>query len=244
MVAGTRGESQRSSWATGAWEKVSWDGDSWHGHGQGQKDRPSERLSVPEFEGNGAGETEIGQGARSYVRKVQVWLRCTKLPPEQRALALYNGLSGRAWLYGEELDVDKLASPEGVQYYLDWIQARFMEVEMSKITQVMGDLFKRCRRGHEQSVRDFVVEYERLVLRLMEVKCELPCLVKAWLFVDRLRLSEAEEVALLASVGNQWDCRQLQQAALVHDRSGCKSHPAETRSGGGAAAGATGSRST
>ena len=52
------------------------------------------------------------------------------------------------------------------------------------------------------------------MLRLGELNCELPSLVKAWLYLDRLRLGEGDELALLASVGN----KLLQQAAIIHDR--------------------------
>ena len=112
-----------------------------------------------------------------------------------------------------------MASPQGLGYYLEWIQTRFMEVEVSKISQLMAELFRKCKRKPEQSVRDFNVEFERLVLRLYEVKCELPPLVKAWFYVDKLRLSEGEELALLSSVNNEYDVRKLQQAALIQDRS-------------------------
>ena len=202
--------SRRMSWTTPTWEG-SWESQS--------RERPTEKVAVPEFEGAGADEGEIGKGARSYVRKVQVWLRCTRLPPEQRALALYNALAGRAWIYAEELDMDTLASPAGVTYFLEWIQTRFAEVELHKIAQVMSDLFRRFRRRSDQTIRDYIVEFERLVLRLHEVQCELPDTVKAWLFVDKLRLSEGEELALLASVNNQWSLKALQQAALVQERS-------------------------
>ena len=212
--------SRRQSWtATGPWEayregaRDGLDNTSWN------KERPSEKLAVPDFEGTGNDEAEVGKSARSYIRKVQVWLRCTRLPPEQRALALYNALHGRAWVYAEELDLDVLASSGGVTYFLEWVQTRFAEVELNKISQVMGDLFKRFRRKADQTMRDYIVEFERLLLRLQEIQCELPNTVKAWLFIDKLRLSEAEELALLASVGNQWCVKQLQQAALLQERS-------------------------
>ena len=64
-------------------------------------------------------------------------------------LALYNALTGRAWIYTEELDVDILVSEAGVAYLLEWIQTRFMEVELSKISQMMGELFRGCRRKQE-----------------------------------------------------------------------------------------------
>ena len=183
----------------------------------GNNTRSSEKLTVPEFCGEGS-DSEVGKTARSYVRKIQAWVRSTKLPPTQRALALYSALKDRAWVYAEELDIDRLGSEEGMGYYLDWVQTRFMDVEVSKISQMMTDLFRRCRRCQDQSVRDFNVEFERMVLRLHEVRCDLPPLVKAWLYLDKLRLSETEELALLASVGNEYDVRRLQQAALIQDK--------------------------
>ena len=90
---------------------------------------------------------------------------------------------------------------------------------MSKISQMMNDLFRKCKKRPYQSVRDFNVEFERMVLRLHEVRCELPPLVKAWLYVDKLRLTESQELSLLSSCNNEFDCRKLQQAALIQDRS-------------------------
>ena len=45
-------------------------------------------------------------------------------------------------------------------------------------------------------------------------------LVKAWLYLDKLRLNEGEELALLSSVHNKYDVKLLQQAAILHDRGG------------------------
>lgn len=183
--------------------------------------KPTEKMMVPEFSGEGV-ETELGLTARSYLRKVKAWLKCTKLPDKERALALYTHLSGKAWVCAEELDVDLLGTPGGVEYYLDWVRVRFMEMEVNKVSNVMSELFRRCKKKGDQTVRDFNVEFERLLLHLAELDCELPPLVKAWLYLDRLRLHEAEELAILASVGNKYDLKMLQQAAIIQDRSARK----------------------
>ena len=43
--------------------------------------------------------------------------------------------------------------------------------------------------------------------------------MKAWLYMDKLRLTEPEELALLSSVGNRYEAQLLQQAALQDRRS-------------------------
>ena len=180
---------------------ASWSGPGRSEEGNGQGGKPTEKMVVPEFDGEG-GETELGTTARSYLRKVAPWTRCTRLPESERALALYTNLKGRAWVFAEELDIDKLGAPGGVDYYLEWVRVRFMEMEVNKVAAVMTELFKKCRKRPEQSVREFNMTFERLLLRLSELNCELPGLVKAWLYLDRLRLGESDELALLASVGN------------------------------------------
>ena len=192
-------------------------GESWRTGDDGASGKPTEKMVVPEFDGDG-GENELGTTARSYLRKVGAWLRCTKLPERERGLALYTHLKGRAWVFAEELDLDRLGANGGVEYYLEWVRIRFMEMEVNKVASVMTELFKKCRRKPEQAVRDFNMEFERLLLRLGELNCELPALVKAWLYLDRLKLGESDELAPLASVNNQYDLRCLQQAAIIHDR--------------------------
>lgn len=59
--------------------------------------KPTEKLVVPEFVGEGINDAELGRSARSYVRRVQVWLRCAKMSPEQRALALYTAIHRLDW---------------------------------------------------------------------------------------------------------------------------------------------------
>lgn len=83
--------------ADGKWAGVSsWDGGSYHDQGGAESgQRPSEKISVPEFDGEEAGDGDVGRSARSYIRKVQAWVRATRLPPPQRALALYSSLKGR-----------------------------------------------------------------------------------------------------------------------------------------------------
>ena len=187
------------------------------GLGEDPNPRQSEKLAIPEFTGEG-NENELGKSARSYIRKVEAWLKCTRMAEKDRGVALYTHLAGRAWIFAEELDMDLLARPGGVNYFLDWVRVRFMEIEATKISNVMSELFRRCKRRSEQTVRDFNLEFERLLLHLRELNCELPDMVKAWLYLDKLRLSEAEEMAILSSVQNRYELKLLQQAAIVHDK--------------------------
>ena len=174
--------------------------------------RPSEKLSVPVF--NGGDEEDVGTSARSYLRQVEAWRRLTYLPPNQQGLVLYRHLAGKAWVAAEELNVDALSRDDGVHYLMSWLRNRYLDLEVTRIGKALSEMFRRLRRKHGQSIRDYNAEYDRLHARLKEVGCMLPEECAAWLYVDRLQLEEGAELNLLASVGNVYSLNKLRRRPL------------------------------
>ena len=70
--------------------------------------------------------------------------------------------------------MDPLSSEQGVSDFLEWVRAPFLDVEVTKVSHMMRDLFQCRRRRSDQSVRDFNVEFDRLHFRLPEVQCDIP----------------------------------------------------------------------
>ncbi|CAE7496514.1 GIP [Symbiodinium sp. CCMP2592] len=179
---------------------------------------PSEKLIIPSFSGDGEG-TELGTSARSYLRQIDAWERMTKLAPSQRALVLYQHLEGAAWINAEALSMEALSSADGVGYLRQWVQQHYLDVEVTSVGRSLSDLFRKLKRRYNQSFRDYTAEFNRLLARVVECGCKLPDVATAWLYVDRASLDEATEVSLLASVGKKYQLLQLQQAAIILDRS-------------------------
>ena len=179
---------------------------------------PSEKLLIPSFSGEGEGG-ELGSSARSYLRQICAWQRMTKLAPNQQALVLYQNLSGAAWINSEALDVEDLATDNGVEVLREWVRQHYLDVEVTSIGRSLSDLFRKLKRRPNQTFRDYTAEYNRLLARVVECGCVLPDVATAWLYVDRANLDEVTEVSLLASVGNKYALRALQQAAIILDRS-------------------------
>ena len=86
------------------------------------------------------------------------------------------------------------------------------------MTQVGRSLSEFFRQEAGQATRDYVGEFDCAHARLIEAGCSLPDIAAAWVFVDRMQLEESAELNLLASVGNLYDLRLLQRAAIVQDR--------------------------
>ena len=188
------------------------------GTGSGGGKGPSEKLIIPSF--NGEGENgELGTSARSYLRQIDAWERMTKLAPNQRALVLYQHLEGAAWINAEALNMEQLSASDGVAYLRNWVQQHYLDVEVTSVGRSLSDLFRKLKRRYNQSFRDYTAEFNRLLARVVECGCRLPDVATAWLYVDRASLDEATEVSLLASVGNKYQLLQLQQAAIILDRS-------------------------
>ena len=204
-----------------------------HSYGNGKG--PSEKLLIPTFSGDAENGSELGTSARSYLRQVAAWEKMTKLSLGQRALVLYQNLQSSAWVNAESLDVNALAQNDGVEYLKDWIRQHYLDVEVTQVGRSLSDLFRKLRRRPTQTFRDYTAEFNRLLARVTECGCKLPDVANAWLFVDRANLDETTEVSLLASVGNKYALKELQQAAIVLDRSIRK--PWEKSSRGEAAGG-------
>lgn len=191
-------------------------GDPW----QGGDDRRGgsgghDKIQVPEYSGE---DDRDGVKAKGYIRKVDAWRRVTRLARNKQALMLYNSLSGRAWRDAEELDLSVLDADNGVEIFISWIQDKYMDREVTKVGRYMSDFFKVLKKGSNQDIRDFNQEFDRQVSRMKEVGCSLPDTCLAWWYVDKMRLDNATELNLLASVGNLYSLSKLQDAAIIQDR--------------------------
>ncbi|CAE7221929.1 GIP [Symbiodinium sp. CCMP2592] len=170
---------------------------------------PSEKMIVPSFSGlTPSSGDDLGTSARSYLRQVSAWRRMTRMSEDQQALTLYQHLTDRAWVDAERLDMDKLGSKCGVDYLVEWVKDRYLDVQVTQIGRSLSGFFRSLHRKTNQSIRDYMAEFDRAHSRLQEVGCQLPDVAVAWVFVDRMGLEEQAELNLLASVGNQHSSRK------------------------------------
>ena len=122
---------------------------------------------------------------------------------EQQGLTLYQHLTDRAWIDAERLDMDRLASADGVEYLISWIKDRYLDVQVTQVGRSLSDFFRRLRKKPTQPMREYMADFDRAYAGLSEVGCQLPDVAAAWVFVARMGLEESAELNLLASVGNQ-----------------------------------------
>ena len=90
---------------------------------------------------------------------------------------------------------------------------------MSKIAESLTSFFRRLKRQPGQTIREFNSAFDRSHSRRLEIGCRLPEVAKAWAYLSSLGLTSSEELALLASVGNEYNTTKLQRAAVLHEKS-------------------------
>ena len=207
-------------WTRGSWQQSTEHHQnlSYNDTGDTKRATLSERMAVPSFSADSSG-SDLGASARSYIRQIDAWIKVTRAPQHQQALLLYQHLQGRAWVESEELCVDDLALESGVQTFKQWIIDRYQKVEISKVAETLTYFFKKLRRQPGQSIREFNSLYDRAHTRLLEIECKLSEVAKAWAYLNALGLSYAEELGVLASVGNEYNTHRLQKAAILHEKS-------------------------
>ena len=224
-MSATASSEQQSQWGTRSEDPWQDQGDPWGGwwprttNGTAAEGRGggADKIPVPEFDGK---DDTAGEGlrARGYLRKVDAWTRVTRLPANKQALMLYNHLSGKAWTDAEELSLTDLDSEHGVRFFVQWIEAKYLDKEVVKVGRVMSEFFKVLKRSAQQDIRDFNQEFGRHAARLKEVGCQLPDVALAWWYLDKLRLDNSAELSLLSSTGNTYELSRLQEAAIIQDR--------------------------
>ena len=96
------------------------------------------------------------------------------LPPAQQGLVLYQNLSGKAWIASEELSVPRLGAEGGVGYFISWINARFLDLEVARIGKAFSDFFRRLKRRPGQTITGSTTP-STIVYMLDYVKLDAVC---------------------------------------------------------------------
>eukprot|EP00933_Yihiella_yeosuensis_P071489 TRINITY_DN79699_c0_g1_i1.p1 TRINITY_DN79699_c0_g1~~TRINITY_DN79699_c0_g1_i1.p1 ORF type:complete len:116 (-),score=14.74 TRINITY_DN79699_c0_g1_i1:44-391(-) len=80
-----------------------------------------DQIVVPEFDRCSKEVIKRG-GAKNYRRCVMAWQRITRISPTQQGLVLFFKLKDRAWVDAETIDMARLGSYCGFDYFVSWIK--------------------------------------------------------------------------------------------------------------------------
>ena len=130
-------------WGNGAangW--MNWNQSGWYSGWGASATGAAMRSSGYSQEADGRGEyiPEFdGKNYRAYVRKVQIWLCNSRMPPERRAGRLLERLKDAAFEATETLSPTDLQVDDGVNIHLNHLRDRFEPLEVLRTGRIVDD---------------------------------------------------------------------------------------------------------
>ena len=135
----------------------------------------------------------------TWKKDVQIWSRLTDIEAKKQALAVHLSLSGRARQATSELQIDELENDQGLKRLLSKLDRIFMQDENWKCFNAYLD-FENLRKSSDQSVDEFLSEFDLKHYRLKECGVTLPDAIIACRLIKSCNLSEVHFKLCLSTV--------------------------------------------
>ena len=155
------------------------------------------KIKVPEFD-------SANKPYEMYVKEVKFWLKLTKVDKKEQAVLLaYNlpdndtsGIKEKLFL---ELDLDELASEEGVKKYLEYMDAIFLKDDLSKTFEDYVK-FDEYKRPVDVNIVSYINEFEKLYNYIKKEDCKLPQAVLAFKLLKSAEISHQDRLLVLTGI--------------------------------------------
>ena len=135
----------------------------------------------------------------TWKKDIQIWSRLTDIEKKKQALAVHLSLSGRARQATSELKIDQLESDNGLKTLLEKLDRIFMQDENWKCFNAYLD-FENLRKSSDQSVDEFLSEFDLKHYKLKECGVTLPDAIIACRLIKSCNLSEVHFKLCLSTV--------------------------------------------
>ena len=105
----------------------------------------------------------------TWKKELSLWQIFTDISKSKQAPAICLSLSGRAHEAALEINIDKLHSDTGVQELITKLDSSFLKDSEQRI-YVAYDTFEKFKRKDNMSINDYIIEFEKLNLKLKNIK--------------------------------------------------------------------------
>ncbi len=179
--------------------------------GSQQSSKPREPKTGKEIIPSFDGSTPL----RDYRRRVQLFLSTTGIDPEFRAGRLVEQMTGVAWKTTETLQMDRLRSPQGVEYLLEHLQAELEPVEHLQVFGTLQQFFKSFRRARGEEFVTYDMNFRSQMQKLEEIDAGLHGIIKSWWFLECAGLSQELRKQVITASGGSYKYERLREALVA-----------------------------
>ena len=124
-----------------------------------------------------------------WIHEIEIWQLVTTIEKAKQGPLVYLSLQGKARKACQALSIEELGAEDG----LAKLVAKLKELYSADKDQQMFTAYKKfetCKRSNEQSIVDYINEFDRLYNKLISFHMELPTCVLAYQLLKNANLSE------------------------------------------------------
>jgi hypothetical protein len=162
---------------------------------RGTLDTMTSKVDPPQFMDDAAGYPE-------YKKKLLRWSRITKVPKEQQAEVVLYNLDGHPSGIQDKVDTylgDNVQKADGLEKLIEYLDSIYSEDPMSEAWSKYKR-FNQLMRDQNQSVTEFIAEFDKGHAKAKESGCEFSDLVLGFKLLESCNLSETDEKFVLTAV--------------------------------------------
>ena len=134
-----------------------------------------------------------------WKKDIDIWTRLTDLDKKKQALAVHLSLNGRARQATSELEVEKLECDDGIKNLIERLDRVFLQDKNWKCFNAYLE-FENLRKSDDQTVDEFLSDFDLKHYKLKECGVTLPDAVVACRLVKSCNLNEVHFQLALSTV--------------------------------------------
>ena len=136
-------------------------------------------------------ELSLDDEYEEWPRQLDLWYRCTDSPPEKRAAAVTQQLSGRARTIALRIPPDELCESSGTKKILAASEKDLLRGTNAILLNTFSTWESLAKKNRE-SARDFIRRFTEVAHQMERKQIPLRDTIKAFYLLSKLHLSEAE----------------------------------------------------
>ena len=122
-----------------------------------------------------------------WKKQLDLWKICCRLDKNQQASELILSLTGKAREAALELDIKEIHTDNGVENVIKKLDGLFLKDE-NQLIYVSLKKFEHYKRAKDQTIDDYINEFERLYNKLKHYKIEYPDTAVAYRLLESANL--------------------------------------------------------
>ena len=160
-----------------------------------------------------APEWTEGMSYEDYKKEIEVWQLLKVATDIEEGPLVFRSLppKSKAKAAASELSVAEIGAADGLKKILVKLDQVYLAEQNQRIF-IDLEAFEKFNRKSTMSMADYVLEFERLHVKVRKHKCEYPDGVLAYKLLERAKMSYDDEKLCLATIAtNQWSYKSMKE---------------------------------